>query len=78
MAITAEAAMARLADVHTVEQLTALIDSIEIGVASGRTLLFSGHLSLSQGSGTRVINSHEVAASLAANHPRCSSLMKCQ
>ena len=62
--------MARLADVHTVEQLTALIDSIDIEMASGRILLFSGHLNLSQGPGSRVIKSHEVAASLAANHPQ--------
>jgi len=50
MAITAEAAMARLADVHTVEQLTALIDLIDVEVASRRIVLYSGHLGMSQGS----------------------------
>ena len=62
--------MARLADVHTVEQLTALIDSIEVEVASGRTLLYSGHLGLSQGTSGTAIKSHDVAALLAANHPQ--------
>ena len=44
MAITAEAAMARLADVHSIEQLTALIDLIDVEVAGGRSMLFSGQI----------------------------------
>jgi Ca2+-binding RTX toxin-like protein len=69
MAITAEAAMARLVDVHTVEQLTALIDLIDVEVASRRIVLYSGHLGLSPGSASTAIKSRDVAASLAANHP---------
>jgi hypothetical protein len=44
MAITAEAAMARLAGVHSIEQLTALIDLIDVEVAGSRTMLFSGQI----------------------------------
>jgi hypothetical protein len=62
--------MARLADVHTVDQLTALIDSINVEVASGRTLLYSGLLGLSQELGSAEIKSRDVAALLAANHPQ--------
>jgi Ca2+-binding RTX toxin-like protein len=62
--------MARLADVHTVDQLTALIDSINVEVASGRIILYSGHLGLSQELGSTAIKSRDVAALLAANHPQ--------
>ena len=68
MAITAEAAMARLADVHTVEQLTLLIDEIEVGVTSGRTMLFSGNIASSAGPGQPVIKSFQVAQTLANAH----------
>jgi hypothetical protein len=36
--------MARLANVHTIEQLTALIDLLDVEVAVGRTMLFSGQI----------------------------------
>ena len=36
--------MTLLAYVHTVNQLTALIDSIDVEVAGGRTMLFSGQI----------------------------------
>ena len=62
--------MARLVDVHTVDQLTALIDSINVEVASGRTILYSGHLGLSRELGSTAIKSRDVAALLAANHPQ--------
>jgi Ca2+-binding RTX toxin-like protein/PAS domain-containing protein len=68
MAITAEAAMARLADVHTIDQLTALIDLIDVEVPGGRMTLFSGPLSLNDGPGKTAIRSIDVAASLTANH----------
>ena len=68
MAITAEAAMARLADVHTIDQLTALIDLIDVEVPGGRITLFSGPLNLNDGPGTTAIRSIDVAASLTANH----------
>ncbi|MEY4806522.1 MAG: hypothetical protein RLZZ206_911, partial [Cyanobacteriota bacterium] len=68
MAITAEAAMARLADVHTIDQLTALIDLIDVEVPAGRMTLFSGPLSLNDGPGKTAIRSIDVAASLTANH----------
>ncbi|MCX5955710.1 MAG: hypothetical protein NTW51_04710, partial [Cyanobacteria bacterium] len=68
MAITAEAAMARLADVHTIDQLTALIDLIDVEVSGGRTMLFSGQLTLNDGPGKYAIRSFDVAASLAADH----------
>ncbi len=68
MAITAEAAMARLADVHTIDQLTALIDLIDVEVPGGRITLFSGPLSLNDGPGKTAIRSIDVAASLTANH----------
>jgi hypothetical protein len=44
MAITAEAAMARLADVRAIEQLKALIDLLDVKVAGSRTMLFSGQI----------------------------------
>jgi Ca2+-binding RTX toxin-like protein/PAS domain-containing protein len=68
MAITAEAAMARLADVRTIDQLTALIDLIDVEVPGGRMTLFSGPLSLNDGPGKTAIRSIDMAASLTANH----------
>ncbi len=68
MAITAEAAMARLADVHTIDQLTALIDLIDVKGAGGRTMLFSGQITLNDGPGKTAIKSFDVADSLAASH----------
>ena len=60
--------MARLADVHTIDQLTALIDLIDVEVPAGRTTLFSGPLNLNDGPGNTAIRSIDVAASLTANH----------
>ena len=70
MAITVEAAMLRLADVRTVEQLTALIDEIEVGGGGGRTLLFSAQVSSAAAANGSAIKSFELAASLAASHPQ--------
>ena len=70
MAITAEAAMLRLVDVRTVDQLTALIDEIEIEVPGGRTMLFSGDVVLAKSYGATAIKSFEVAGSLASVHPK--------
>ena len=69
MAITVEAAMARLVDVHTVDQLTALIDDIDLGVVGGRTMLFSGELTGRSGSDGSVVKSFQIAKSLASSHP---------
>jgi PAS domain-containing protein len=68
MAITAEAAMARLADVHTIDQLTALIDMIDVEVPAGRITLFSGPIILNDGPGKPAIRSIDLAGSLTANH----------
>ena len=70
MAITAEAAMARLADVHTIDQLTALIDLIDVELPAGRITLFSGQLNLNDGPGKTAIRSFDLAAALAANHSK--------
>ena len=69
MAISVEAAMARLVDVSTVAQLTALIDEIDLGIVGGRTMLFSGELAGNSGPGRPVIKSFQVARSLASVHP---------
>ena len=69
MAITVEAAMARLVDVHTVDQLTALVDDIDLGAVGGRTMLFSGELTGRSGSDGSVVKSFQVAKSLASSHP---------
>jgi Ca2+-binding RTX toxin-like protein/PAS domain-containing protein len=68
MAITAEAAMARLADVHTIDQLTALIDLIDVEVPAGRITLFSGPINLNDGPGKTAIRSIDLVASLTAIH----------
>lgn len=62
------AAIARLVDVSTVAQLTALIDDIDLGTFGGRTMLFSGESIGSTGSGRLDVKSYQVAKSLASVH----------
>ena len=78
MAITAEAAIARLVDVSTVDQLTALIDEIDLGTFGGRTMLFSGESTGNTGPGRPVVKSYQVARSLASVHSELLFLSELQ
>ena len=67
MGITAEEALRRLPSVKTIDELTALIQDIDLE-SGGQTLLFSGAHDVSSGSANPRITSFNLAAALKARH----------
>ena len=70
MGISAHSAISRLGNIRTVEELTSLINQIDLGMSSSRIIVFSGDIGFGNGQASHPIYSMDMASSISSVHPQ--------